>query len=72
MHMEAPNEFNGGMVVVYSKTTGEKRTVPPHWLDDPTLGADLSLTPTNRAAAAAEATPRSKSDKNTNRPGDGE
>lgn len=32
-------------VDVYSKTTGQKQTVPAAWLDHPVLGQDLRKTP---------------------------
>jgi hypothetical protein len=32
-------------VLVYSKTTGRKQTVPEHWLGHPVLGQDFRKTP---------------------------
>ena len=41
--------FDQTFVEVYSKTTGQKQTVPRDWLASEVLGADFSLTPTARA-----------------------
>lgn len=39
----------GGSVEVYSKTTGKKHNVPPHWLGHPVLGKNFAETPSARA-----------------------
>jgi hypothetical protein len=45
-------------VYAYDKRTGEKlaHQVPEHWLDHPTLGANLSRTPRQKAAERKAAT----------------
>lgn len=39
-------------VDVYSKTTGNKQTVPEEWLSDPVLGKDFRKTPLSESASA--------------------
>ena len=43
-------------VDVYSKTTGQKQTIPAEWLDHPVLGADFRKTPLTTAAEAKSTT----------------
>lgn len=43
-------------VDVYSKTTGQKQTIPAEWLDHPVLGADFRKTPLTAAVEAKSTT----------------
>jgi hypothetical protein len=41
--------FDEGFVEAYAKSTGTKQVIPQHWLDDPVLGKNFSLTPSAKA-----------------------
>lgn len=38
----------------YRKDTGEKVTIPEHWVDDPTLGEQFTTTPPAARSTAAQ------------------
>jgi hypothetical protein len=40
-------------VSVYSKATGRKRLIPPHWLEDDKIGAQFAKTPLQKQADKA-------------------
>lgn len=44
-------------VIAYNTRTGQKQSIPAHWLDNPILGRDWSVAPSARAAAAEEIAP---------------
>lgn len=60
-------------VDVYSKTTGQKQTVPSHYLDNPVLSRDLRKTPlSEQQQREADATAVKASPTNTPPAGDKE
>lgn len=44
-----------GLVSAYSKATGKKQRIPAHWIGHPVFGRKFELTPSAKAAIAAEA-----------------